>query len=69
MLSMGTKQVRTAMPQSVYKRVRAEADRYFTTTHVRWSFHPRRRPGPFVSFHIYVILRIRERTRVGGHPR
>ena len=32
MLSLATKQVRTALPQSVYKRVRAEADRYFATT-------------------------------------
>jgi hypothetical protein len=32
MLSLATKQVRTAMPQSVYRRVRAEADRYFAST-------------------------------------
>ena len=32
MLSLGTKAVRTVMPQSVYKRVRAEADRYFATS-------------------------------------
>ncbi len=32
MLALGTKRVRTAMPQSVYRRVRAEADRYFATT-------------------------------------
>jgi len=32
MLSLATKPVRTAMPQGVYKRVRAEADRYLATT-------------------------------------
>ena len=32
MLSLATKPVRTAMPQAVYRRVRAEADRYFATT-------------------------------------
>jgi hypothetical protein len=32
MLSLATKPVRTVMPQSVYKRVRAEADRYFATS-------------------------------------
>jgi hypothetical protein len=31
MLSLATKRVRTAMPQAVYRRVRAEADRYFAT--------------------------------------
>jgi hypothetical protein len=32
LLSLATKPVRTAMPPSVYRRVRAEADRYFATT-------------------------------------
>jgi hypothetical protein len=32
MLSLATKPVRTAMPQSAYKEVRAEAHRYFATT-------------------------------------
>jgi hypothetical protein len=32
MLSLGVKPVRTEMPQAVYERVRAEADRYFATS-------------------------------------
>lgn len=32
MVSLGTKHVRTAMPQSLYRQVRAQADRYFATT-------------------------------------
>jgi hypothetical protein len=32
MLSLATKPVRTAMPQSTYREVRAQADRYFATS-------------------------------------
>jgi hypothetical protein len=32
MLSVGIKPVRTAMPQAVYREVRAQADRYFATS-------------------------------------
>lgn len=32
MLMLASKPVRTTMPQSVYRRVRAEADRYFATS-------------------------------------
>jgi hypothetical protein len=32
MLSLATKPVRTAMPQAVYRAVRAQADRYFSMT-------------------------------------
>lgn len=32
MLSVGVKPVRTAMPQAVYREVRAQADRYFATS-------------------------------------
>jgi hypothetical protein len=32
MLSLGIKQIRTAMSQTVYRTVRAQADRYFATT-------------------------------------
>jgi hypothetical protein len=32
MLSLATKPVRTVMPQSTYRQVRAQADRYFKTS-------------------------------------